>query len=223
MGEGIVSGTGRARRRLSSDERRQQLLAIGAALFAERPYDAVWIEQVAERAGVSRGLLYHYFPTKRGFLLGIVTEEGERLQRVMDAHPDLPPAERLARAVDAYVTYAAEHPHGFRAFHRGAEADAEVRAIKEGFLARTERRIVQGLADFTSSAAGAASTGAAGMSPEAVRIIARGWMAFVVEACLQWLDRPALSREQLRDLCVRTLLGAVAPAPAPGAGKAQLR
>lgn len=55
----------RTRRRLSTEERREQLLSVGARLFSESPYDEVWIEQVAEIAGVSRGLLYHYFPTKR--------------------------------------------------------------------------------------------------------------------------------------------------------------
>jgi AcrR family transcriptional regulator len=200
-GAGAGPGAGSGRRRLRTDERREQLLQVGAALFAERPYEEVWVEQVAQRAGVSRGLLYHYFPTKRDFLLGIVAAEGERLQRVMEAHPDRPAAERLTVAVDAYLAYAAEHPNGFRAFQRTAEADAEVRAIKEEYLARTESVLVAGLASD------------AGIPPEALRIVARGWMAFVVEACLQWLDRPALSRERLRELCVRTLLGAVSAAP----------
>ena len=214
MSAATEPGGGRPRRRLGTEERRRQLLAVGAALFADRPYDEVWVEQVAERAGVSRGLLYHYFPTKRDFLLGIVTAEGERLQQVMDAHPDRPSEERLNLAVDAYVTYAAENPHSFRAFHRAAEADAEVRAIKENFLACTESRIVEGLAG-------------AGLPPETLRIVARGWMAFVVEVCLQWLDRPALSREQVRELCVRALLSAVEadagagapPQPSPVAHK----
>jgi AcrR family transcriptional regulator len=52
------------RQRLSPERRREQLLQIGARLFAEHPYEDVWIEEVAELAGVSRGLLYHYFPTK---------------------------------------------------------------------------------------------------------------------------------------------------------------
>ncbi|MGW2857715.1 helix-turn-helix domain-containing protein, partial [Streptomyces sp. NPDC001215] len=62
----------RTRRRLSTGERREQLLAVGARLFSENPYDEVWIEQVAEIAGVSRGLLYHYFPTKRDFFAAVV-------------------------------------------------------------------------------------------------------------------------------------------------------
>jgi AcrR family transcriptional regulator len=194
---------------LRTGERRQQLLQVGAALFAEHPYEEVWVEQVAQRAGVSRGLLYHYFPTKRDFLLGIVVAEGERMQEVIEAHPDRPAAERLTLAVDAYLAYAAAHPDGFRAFQRTSETDAEVRAIKEDYLARTESAIVAGLAAD------------AGIPPGALRIVARGWMAFVVEACLQWLDRPALSREQLRELCVRIILGAVglgadmSPEPGP--------
>jgi AcrR family transcriptional regulator len=54
----------RSRRRLDPEQRRAQLLDIGARLFAERAYEDVWIEEVAELAGVSRGLMYHYFPTK---------------------------------------------------------------------------------------------------------------------------------------------------------------
>lgn len=211
-GPGSPAPAGRSiRRRMGTDERRQQLLQVGAALFAERPYAEVWVEQVAERAGVSRGLLYHYFPTKRDFLLGIVAAESERLQQFIDAHQDLPPREQLSLAVDAYLAYAAGHPHGFRALHRAAESDAEVQAIKEEYLARTERRIVAGLAPGSSGPVGGSGggSGGGGMPPEALRIVARGWMAFVIEACLQWLDRPALPREQLRELCVRALLGAV--------------
>ena len=69
----------RTRRRLSTGERREQLLSVGARLFSESPYDDVWIEQVAEIAGVSRGLLYHYFPTKREFFAAVVERESERM------------------------------------------------------------------------------------------------------------------------------------------------
>jgi AcrR family transcriptional regulator len=147
----------------------------------------------------------------------------------MEAGPDRPAAERLNAALDAYLTYAAGNPHGFRALHRAAGADPEVRAIKEEFLALTERGIVDALTsadgpvdgpadgtadgpvDGTADATADSPVLTAGMSPEALRIAARGWLAFVVEVCLQWLDHPALSREQVRDLCVRTLLRAVGP------------
>ena len=67
------------RRRLSPEERRTQLLDLGDELFASAPYDEVHIEKVAEQAGVSRGLLYHYFPTKRSFFAALVRRGTERM------------------------------------------------------------------------------------------------------------------------------------------------
>ncbi|HVQ48426.1 MAG TPA: helix-turn-helix domain-containing protein, partial [Mycobacterium sp.] len=67
------------RRRLSPDDRRSELLALGAEVFGQRPYDDVRIDEIAERAGVSRALMYHYFPDKRAFFAAVVRAEGERL------------------------------------------------------------------------------------------------------------------------------------------------
>src|SRR5580693_2928558 len=67
------------RRRLSPDDRRAELLALGAAVFGQRPYDEVRIDEIAERAGVSRALMYHYFPDKRAFFAAVVTDEADRL------------------------------------------------------------------------------------------------------------------------------------------------
>ncbi|MBO9534682.1 MAG: helix-turn-helix transcriptional regulator [Solirubrobacteraceae bacterium] len=67
----------KSRQRLDVDARRAQLLTIGSELFASRPYDDVWIDHVAERADVSRGLLYHYFGSKRGLLHAVI----ERLEQ----------------------------------------------------------------------------------------------------------------------------------------------
>ena len=55
---------------MSTDARREQLLAAGAELLGRRPYDEVSIEEIAAAAGVSKGLLYHYFPTKKDFVAG---------------------------------------------------------------------------------------------------------------------------------------------------------
>ena len=70
------------RKRLDREQRRTQLLDIGAQLFADRSYEDVWIEEVAEIAGVSRGLMYHYFPTKRDFFAAIVERESQHLLEV---------------------------------------------------------------------------------------------------------------------------------------------
>src|SRR5690242_4164925 len=69
----------RARVRLDVDERRAQLVALGLAEFGTRTYDDVSIDLIAQAAGISKGLLYHYFPTKRAFYVACVREAAARL------------------------------------------------------------------------------------------------------------------------------------------------
>lgn len=196
----------RTRTRLGTEERREQLLGIGAELFAERPYDEVWIDRVAELAGVSRGLLYHYFPTKRDFFVAVVRNEGERLLEMTATAPGLPLPERLAAGLDAYLRYAAQHAHGYRAFHRAAAtADREVRAVYREHLAAHEARIVEALR--------AGEKPPTTLSAEALGLAVRGWLALVIAVCLDWLERGTLSQSEVRDLAVRALLGAIGPNP----------
>lgn len=195
----------RTRRRLSTEERREQLLTVGARLFSENPYDEVWIEQVAEIAGVSRGLLYHYFPTKRDFFAAVVERESERMLRMTAAVPGVPAREQLAVALDTYLEYVHTHAHGYRAFHRAdAAGDQTVRRVYQRALAAQERQILVALAadpEFGPALGERAD----------VKLAVRGWLAFTTAVCLEWLRGPELSREQVRDLCARALLGVIAP------------
>ncbi|MEU1039392.1 TetR/AcrR family transcriptional regulator [Streptomyces sp. NPDC005551] len=196
--------TERTRRRLSTEERREQLLSVGARLFSESPYDEVWIEQVAEIAGVSRGLLYHYFPTKRDFFAAVVERESGRMLRMTAAVPGVPLREQLAAGLDTFLGYVEEHAHGFRAFHRAdAAGDRAVRKVYQRALAAQEQQILGALAADPDL----------GWDPESrpeLRIAVRGWLAFTTAVCLEWLRDARLSRAQVRDLCARALLGAIA-------------
>ncbi|MEV6108873.1 TetR/AcrR family transcriptional regulator [Streptomyces sp. NPDC051940] len=190
------------RTRLTSERRREQLLAIGAGLFAERPYDEVWIEEVAELAEVSRGLLYHYFPTKRDFFAAVVRAESERILRLTEPDPSLGVREQLVAGLDAYLEYVQAHRTGYLVMHRAAvSVDEGIRAVFEESLAVQQQRIVDAVATVREP-------------DEAVRIAARGWLMFVITVCLDWLERSAVSREQVRDLCARTLIAAVEMEPA---------
>ncbi|WP_394436166.1 TetR/AcrR family transcriptional regulator [Streptomyces sp. SGAir0957] len=193
----------RTRRRMSTEERREQLLSVGSRLFAQDPYDDVWIEQVAEIAGVSRGLLYHYFPTKRDFFAAVVRRESERMLRLTAAVPGVPVRDQIGTGLDTFLEYVASHAQGFRAFHRAeAAGDVAVRAVYQEGLAAHEAQI---------RAALAADPQLVDRLPEpaALRLAVRGWLAFLVAVCLDWLDEPQLTREQVRDLCARALLGAL--------------
>ncbi|MFE0515934.1 TetR/AcrR family transcriptional regulator [Streptomyces sp. NPDC058964] len=194
----------RTRRRLSTEERREQLLSVGAGLFSESPYDEVWIEQVAEIAGVSRGLLYHYFPTKRDFFAAVVERESERMLRMTEAVPGVPAREQLTAGLDTYLAYVEAHAHGYRAFHRAdAAGDQVVRRVYRRALAAQERQIL------AARAADPEFGPAFGQRPE-VRLAVRGWLAFTTAVCLEWLRGADLTRDQVRDLCARALLGVLA-------------
>ncbi|MFH0519417.1 TetR/AcrR family transcriptional regulator [Streptomyces sp. M41] len=195
----------RTRRRLSTEERREQLLAVGARLFSESPYDDVWIEQVAEIAGVSRGLLYHYFPTKRDFFAAVVERESGRMLRMTAAVPGVPVREQLTAGLDTFLEYVEAHAHGYRAFHRAdAAGDQAVRTVYQRALAAQEKQILAAMAADPEFGP------AVEQRPE-VRVAVRGWLAFTTAVCLEWLRGSDLSREQVRDLCARALLGVVTP------------
>ncbi|MET7702590.1 TetR/AcrR family transcriptional regulator [Streptomyces sp. NPDC005485] len=195
----------RTRRRLSTEERREQLLTVGARLFSESPYDDVWIEQVAEIAGVSRGLLYHYFPTKRDFFAAVVERESKRMLRMTAAVPGVPVRDQLAAGLDTFLEYVEAHAHGFRAFHRAdAAGDQAVRKVYRQSLAAQERQILAALAADPE-------IGRAGEDQLELRIAVRGWLAFTTAVCLEWLRGAELSRDQVRDLCARALLGVIVP------------
>ncbi|WP_163510566.1 TetR/AcrR family transcriptional regulator [Fodinicola acaciae] len=184
------------RTRLSTEERRRQLLAIGAELFASRPYEQVWIEEVAEIAQVSRGLLYHYFATKKDFYAAVVRTEADRLLRLTEPDPALPLAEQLAAGLDAYLDYAREHRLGFQLMHNTAiPADEDIRAAHEEAVARQCARLLDALRQRMPV-------------DEATRIAVAGWLRFVATVSLDWLDHPEVDRAQIRDICARALLAA---------------
>lgn len=192
------------RTRLSTEQRRAQLLAIGAELFARRPYEEVSIDEVAEIAHISGGLLYHYFPSKRAFFLAIVEEESAKLLRASSPDPTLTPLDQLRAGLEIYLDYAERHPDGFRVAQHAAITDRELRSIHAARVAAQRDRILARLGTMTS------------VGDEA-RIAVTGWLAFVPTVILDWLDDPAISREQLRDLCARALWAAVGLLPAADA------
>jgi AcrR family transcriptional regulator len=188
------------RARLSTDARREQLVALGVEMFSERPFDDVSIDDIAAGAGISKGLLYHYFPSKRDFYVAVVRHSADEMQAITETDPDLEPLERLADGLDRYLEYVATHARGFATVLRaGIGSDPEVAAIVEGVRAAMARRILADVADTDPP-------------PAAVRIAIRGWVGFAEAASLEWLEHGELSREELRELLVRALTGAVAAA-----------
>ncbi|MBV9214292.1 MAG: TetR/AcrR family transcriptional regulator [Actinobacteria bacterium] len=188
------------RTRLDMDVRRQQLVEVGRELFAKRPYDEVWVEEIASAAGVSRGLLYHYFPTKRDFFVEVVRAQVDHIAELTAPDLSKPPLEGLRETLDAYLRYVEENAQGYISIHRaGIGSDAEIRAILEESYARDVDRILQRIT-------------AGGAAPAIVRVAVRGWLAFTIGTVIDWIEHPTIERDELRELLVQAMKGCVTAA-----------
>jgi AcrR family transcriptional regulator len=189
--------TGPAYTRLDVDERRRQLLEAGARVFTERPYDAVSMATLAREAGISKGLLYHYFPSKRDFFTATLSAAAAELAAVTQPDPSLPPAEQLAASLDAYLAWIEQNADGYRRLLESA-GSPDVRSLIDDVRERTVARIVDGVS--------------AGGGTAVLALAVRQWLWGMDGAILDWLDTPGVPRAELRDLLLGTFVGAVAAA-----------
>jgi AcrR family transcriptional regulator len=169
-------------------------------LFSTQAYDEVWIEEIAKRAGISRGLLYRYFPTKRDFYVEVTREAAAEAGQLTAPDASLPPGRQLLVGIDAFLRYAEEHSQGFLTAYRGSLAgDPEVRAIIEQGRLRQAQRIINIVAADAEP------------SP-LMRLAVHGWIAFAQNVTAEWLAQREPARDAVRDLLTRALAGAVAAA-----------
>ncbi|MCL2541726.1 MAG: TetR/AcrR family transcriptional regulator [Nocardioidaceae bacterium] len=183
------------RTRLSPDERRAQLLELGMRLFGSRPIEEISIDLVMEEAGVSRGLIYHYFDGKQGYREAVVRYAAEDLFAQTAPPAEGGPMERLAASTAAYVDYVVANEAGYRSLVAAAAGGNEaMRSIYDAtFEAMGERFYDEGAADVL------------GDSP-AVRLVIRGWQAMVEKLVLTWCsDRTAMPRADLLALVTNSL------------------
>lgn len=175
--------------RLDLDQRRAQLLDLGIDLFSKRAYDDISIDDLAAEAGISKGLLYHYFRSKREFYVETVRAGSHRLQLLTMPDPGLPPPERLRAAIDAHLRYIQEHGPVYVAVHRSAVAIApEVREILE------EHRNV--IIQYVLEAMNVRRP------RPLLRAALRAWIAMVEGASLDWIANASITRDELRELLV---------------------
>lgn len=197
-----------ARRRLSPEDRRNELLALGAQVFGQRPYDEVRIDEIAEKAGISRALMYHYFPDKRAFFAAVVRAEGERLFEATNTPPDstLSMFDQLRAGVLAYLAYDEAHPHGAWAAYMGmGRADPVLRGIDDIDNDRQANRIL----DRLHEAIGPVDDKVA----RDLRVVVYGWLAYTFEMCRQRIVDPSIDAEYVADSCAHALLDAVKRVP----------
>lgn len=187
-------------RRLDVDERRRQLLERGAELFTSYPYDELSMSKIAAEVGISKALLYHYFPSKQAYFEETLSAWAEQLRERTEPDPDLPPVEQLKGSLDAFLALVGENEVAYKNLMQSAAGVAEIRALIEEVRLKTAQRILESLY--------------AQEPPPKARTAVSGWLWFMDGACLNWIEHHDIEREELRDLLLGVLMGALLAADA---------
>ncbi|MCL6302993.1 TetR/AcrR family transcriptional regulator [Streptomyces kronopolitis] len=187
------------RQRLSPTDRRAQLLAVAAQLFAARPYDDVLMEDVAKEAGVSRALLYRHFPSKHALFAAVYQQAADQLLADTRLDPTDSLRDQLIQGMDVHLDYFTTHRNAVLAANRVLAGDPVIQSIMTKELDALRMRLlgVFPLADDNIR--------------EAVSAVLKSWLVFVQVLCVDWLSHETCPRIQLRDACVGALLGALTP------------
>jgi AcrR family transcriptional regulator len=188
-----------SRTRLDPQARRAQLVALGLEMLSTRSLDQLAIEDIATAAGISRGLLFHYFPSKRDFHEAVVRAAASDLLAHTEPPRGLPHGDHVRAGVEALVDYVAENRDSYVSLLRGAAGgDLNLRVIFDETRSIIATRVLDRMG----------SDGA----PYRVRLAVRGWVAFGEEVILGWLseaDAP-LDHSGLVDLLCDSLTALVA-------------
>jgi len=182
-----------ARARLEVDERRAQLLSLGLSIFSEHSYDEVAIDDIARAAGVSKGLLYHYFPTKRDFYVAALRAAAKALiEQTIGVDTSGNHEERVRRGLTTYLDFVERRGPAYVALMRGGiGSDPEIAAILEETRATILGHIVALLPK--------------GMEGPLATTALRGWIGFVEAASLDWVAHRPVPLHQIVDLAQAAL------------------
>jgi AcrR family transcriptional regulator len=196
--DGETAPKSRPRTRLDVDARRAQLLKLGRELLTTRAYGDLSIEEIARRGGISKGLLYRYFKSKRAFYMeSVLASAGELLQQ--SAPPEArTPLERVRAGIDVYLRYVERHKGVFATLiWRGLVHDQEIRNIVESTTLRFFERVLTEVSN----------------SPIR-RNALRAWVAFIEASVRDWIEHSDLEKREVTDLLMAVLQQILA---APGA------
>ena len=193
-------------KRLSPQQRRDQLVEIGLRLIERSSFDAVPIDRVAEEAGISRSLLFHYFPTKRDFQVAVAEAGMRELLSATEPDETLPPDQRLRASLEATVEYVTTRASSFTSVVRGASGGDPA---------------LQDVADRAHSVVASRILGGMGVDEQSetplLRIAVRGWLAFLEESIVVWLSAGGATQDEIVRMLESALVGAIAAADTSGA------
>ncbi|MFJ5280882.1 TetR/AcrR family transcriptional regulator [Streptomyces parvulus] len=187
----MAAKTGQTRVRLRPEERRAQLINIGLRLLTTRPIHEMSVDEVAAEAGISRGLLFHYFPTKRDYYVAVVRAGGDRLLLHATAPEEGTPAQRVRGIADGFVSFVQRRKDNYVAVVRAAAGGDE--------------RVLEVFEDNRRVLAGRVLEAAGVHTPTPLhRLAVRGWLAMAEEMAIGATDQ-IVTTADLVDLLVSSL------------------
>ncbi|MDX3112570.1 TetR/AcrR family transcriptional regulator [Streptomyces scabiei] len=173
------------RRRMGVEERRQQLIGVALELFAQRSPDEVSIDEIAAAAGISRPLVYHYFPGKLSLYEAALKRASEDLASRFTEPREGPLGARLLRVMHRFFDFVDAHGPGFSALMRGGPA---VGSSTTNALVDSVRQIAY---EQILSHLGVTDP------PPRLELIVRSWISLAESTALIWLDGRRIPREEL--------------------------
>ena len=208
---GVVAGPPR----MSASDRRQQLVGIGLDLLETRPISELTLDEVAAAAGVSRTLVFHYFPSKGDYFAAVVSSAGDRLMEAVPRDPGTDVALRLRSMVGAFLRWVKRKRGAYVALVRGASGgDPKVLAVLDEVRSAHVLRWLEA-ADWPDR-------------DEITKLAVRGWLGSLEEVALATTSS-SVPREAVVDMLVEGLLAdlerarRLAAAPDPGATRSTSR
>jgi AcrR family transcriptional regulator len=229
-GPSLVSATtptpSAKRVRLQRERRIERILTASQRLFSTQAYDAIAIEDLAAAAGMSKGLLYHYFASKRDLYVATVAHVLRQMAHFTDLSPD------LHAGLSQMLSLFEQSPGLAKLVLRGGiGVDHEVDGLLAAYRQQQLQRLYQGLGylgDFSDDStdpstgshalvllgfvgdAAVVSTDASIGSQALVVLGLRGWLGLLDEVCLHWVQQPDVTREQVVRFLEQSLQAIVA-------------
>jgi AcrR family transcriptional regulator len=175
------------KKKLSGPARRAQLLDVGRKAFAEKGYEGISVEEIAERAGVSKPILYQHFGGKEGLYAVIVDREMDHVvSAIAEAISSGDPRERVEAASLAFLRYVRDNPDGFAVLSHDTPVGA-----REGTLSSVLNDVAERVGDVFAK-----SFKAAGYSPKVAPIYAHALVGMVTFVGQWWLSRATSQRSR---------------------------
>jgi AcrR family transcriptional regulator len=181
-------------------ERESQILAVASEIFGTEGYAATSIQTVAERAGISKPLVYNYFGSKEGLFLACLEHAGtivaDEIERI--AQGDAVGVERGMRTLDGMFRILEPQPYLWKLpYDPTAPASGAVAHAIDHYTQRISKLADEGVAELMALAGNS--------DPVDVSAMTAVWLGIVDSLMNWWMEHPDESAEAMMQRCVRLL------------------